>query len=416
MKIASCIDDNCEFCFSSLMEDKHSREAKGPDRNSKATISTQGKTDHKNSCRTTFEAEILFHRGFTSIDRNLVNPAALEKANKHFTESKDQKFIIVRDALSEAEVEALVIRTAVIRNTRKQQKGLQYKEANVVATQADDHIMERKERAEPTLAQLDEKQRPSNPSDASAVGMVGQIPSVESPMSPSEKRVLISPHTEMSSNMTERGIALSKKTNTRRRRRVYSSQNSRSSRTTFKYEGSPSTSTLLSRQSNGSEAPGRWHTGETPSRRPHVASPRRKQSTKPLPSKRSRRSLSSEFREPHTPTMPSQNHQRTPIPRQETARASTRSRKVYGIPEHDEKESNAADTSTPVPTHRIIHQRSHPALRPDDHWSEDPADLSLENTLRVVRKASAWFKKIRGGRRSAPPNESATAASRRGWK
>jgi len=182
------------------MEDKRGRATIGFGRGSKATMLIQEKTGHRISYRTTPEAEVLFHRGFTSIDRDLVNPAALEEASQHFTESKDQRFVIVHDALTEAEADALVIRTATIRNARKQKKGLRHKEKNGARTQTDGHAvehLERKERITQPLTQFsDEKQRPFNPLDTPVIGVAGQTSALQSPMSPSETRVLISPQTE----------------------------------------------------------------------------------------------------------------------------------------------------------------------------------------------------------------------------
>ena len=418
MKFASCIDDDCDFCFSSLMEDKRSLATIGFDRSSKATMLIQEKTDHRISCRTTFEAEVLFHRGFTSIDRDLVNPAALEEANRRFTENKDQRSIIVHDALTETEVEALVIRTATIRNARKKKKDLRHKEKNGAGTQVDSHAVEHLERkgrmAQPLTQLSNEEQRSFNPLDTPVIGVAGQTPALQSPISPSEKRILISPQTDISLSTMDRGSALSKKPNTRRKRRVYSSQHSRVSRVALNYAGSPSTFSLVSRQGNNSEAPGRSHASGARSRRPHVSGSRKKQSSKSLASKRSRRSLLNEPQEPRVPDMPSQGQRQTLILRQETARTNTtRLRKIYETPESDKRDFNPADVSTPMPTRRITRQHSYPASAPDNRWSEDPADIFLDNPFRVARKTSAWFKKFLGGRRSAPPNESVTAASRR---
>ena len=417
MKFASCIDDDCGFCFSSLMEDKHGRATIGFDRSSKATMLIQEKTDHKISCRATFEAEVLFHRGFTSIDRGLVNPAALEEANRRFTESKNQRFIIAHDALTEAEVEALVIRTATIRNARKQKKDLRYKEKNGARTQADGNTVEhlkRKERMTRPLTQFsDEKQRSFNPLDTPVIGAAGQSSALQSPMSPSEKRILILPQTDMSLSTMDRGTALSKKLNTRHKRRVYPSQHSRVSRVALNYAGSPSTSSLVSRQGNNSEAPGRSHASGTRSKGPHVAGSRKKQSSKSLASKRSRRSLLNEVQEPRVPDILSQGQRQTLILRQESARTNTtRLRKIYETPESDKRDFNPADISTPTPTRRVTRQQSYPASVPDGRWSEDPADI-FDNPFTVAQKTSAWFKKFLGGRKSAPPNESVTAASRR---
>jgi len=218
----------------------------------------------------------------------------------------------------------------------------------------------------------------------------------------------------MSLSTMDRGTALSKKLNTRRKRRVYPSQHSRVSRVALNYAGSPSTSSLVSRQGNNSEAPSRLHASGTRSRRPHVAGSRKKQSLKSLASKRSRRSLLNELQEPRVPDIPSQGQRQTLIRRQETARTNTtRLRRIYETPESDKRHFNPADISTPTPTRRVTRQRSYPASIPDDRWSEDPADIFLDNPFRMARKTSAWFKKFLGGRRSAPPNESVTAASRR---
>ncbi|KAF2191014.1 hypothetical protein K469DRAFT_696765 [Zopfia rhizophila CBS 207.26] len=61
----------------------------------------------------------------------------------------------------------------------------------------------------------------------------------------------------------------------------------------------------------------------------------------------------------------------------------------------------------PTSIHRITRRVSHYDLKKSD-------DTSLENTLSLIRKASSWFRKIAGGRRSAPPHEK--AGSRGRWE
>ncbi|OCK84610.1 hypothetical protein K432DRAFT_378445 [Lepidopterella palustris CBS 459.81] len=148
-----------------------------------------------------------------------------------------------------------------------------------------------------------------------------------------------------------------------------------------------------------------------------LSAPRKKKSSKTVASKKSHRTMYKTFEGGYSSSDGPQHHRQTPVPCGKTEVPHTHQKtKEQQDPVMCEKNFQFSQAITPS-TGRIIHQRSHSDVwRPDDRWYDDPFETPLENTMRVVHKASTWFRKLTGGRKSAPPHEKAASRGYREWK